>query len=432
MPRFETVRGMKDYIDNEARKIRYIELIFRNLVEKYGYSEIISPILEDFRLFALKGGEELRETMYVFKDKAGREVALRPEFTPSIARAYVESLQSMPKPVRVYYFGTVYRYDEPQYGRYREFRQAGVELIGDNSIISDIEIIDLLYNFYNEINISNNINIKLNNIAIFRRLMSYYGLEDNIQEHILHLIDKGKKDEAIDLLSHYIKEGDSTINLINNLLNIKVIDGNELRDAVDGLKRDFREFKIIEEDVKYLQRVTDLLSALNLNFKIDLGFVRGLAYYTGLIFEVTHPSVTFSIAGGGRYDKLIELYGGIPTPAIGFAIGVERTLLVTNLTNLQESNKIVMINLTDSEKLLTYSVKVASLLRSEGYTVVLNMKNQPLSKLIPYYASQNFKIAIIIGGNEFEKKEVTLRNLITKTQVTTSIDRLLESLKQML
>ncbi|TRM73356.1 histidine--tRNA ligase, partial [Sulfolobus sp. B5] len=119
-------------------------------------------------------------------------------------------------------------------------------------------------------------------------------------------------------------------------------------------------------------------------------------------------------------------------PAIGFAIGVERTLLVINLTNLQESNKIVIINLTDSDKLLAYSVKVASLLRSEGYTVVLNMKNQPLSKLIPYYASQNFKIAIIIGENEFEKRTVTLRNLITKTQVTTSIDRLLESLKQML
>ncbi|TRM73392.1 histidine--tRNA ligase, partial [Sulfolobus sp. E5] len=397
-----------------------------------GYSEIISPVLEDFKLFALKGGEELRETMYVFKDKAGREVALRPEFTPSVARAYVESLQSMPKPVRVYYFGTVYRYDEPQYGRYREFRQAGVELIGDNSILSDIEIIDLLYNFYDKINISQNINMKLNNIAIFRRLMSYYGLEDNIQEHLLHLIDKGKKDEAIDLLTHYIKEGDNTINLINNLLNIKGIDSNELRDVIEGLRRDFREFKIIEEDVKYLQRIADLLSALNFNFKIDLGFVRGLAYYTGIIFEVTHPSVTFSIAGGGRYDKLIELYGGIPTPAIGFAIGVERTLLVINLTNLQESNKIVIINLTDSDKLLAYSVKVASLLRSEGYTVVLNMKNQPLSKLIPYYASQNFKIAIIIGENEFEKRTVTLRNLITKTQVTTSIDRLLESLKQML
>ncbi|TRM73680.1 histidine--tRNA ligase, partial [Sulfolobus sp. B5] len=308
MPKFETVRGMKDYIDSEARKIRYIETIFRNLVEKYGYSEIISPVLEDFKLFALKGGEELRETMYVFKDKAGREVALRPEFTPSVARAYVESLQSMPKPVRVYYFGTVYRYDEPQYGRYREFRQAGVELIGDNSILSDIEIIDLLYNFYDKINISQNINMKLNNIAIFRRLMSYYGLEDNIQEHLLHLIDKGKKDEAIDLLTHYIKEGDNTINLINNLLNIKGIDSNELRDVIEGLRRDFREFKIIEEDVKYLQRIADLLSALNFNFKIDLGFVRGLAYYTGIIFEVTHPSVTFSIAGGGRYDKLIEAY----------------------------------------------------------------------------------------------------------------------------
>lgn len=428
MTKFEPVRGMRDYIGIDADKIRYIEFTFRNLVKKYGYVEIIPPIVEDFRLFALKGGEELRNTMYVFKDKANRELALRPELTPGVARAYIQNLQSLPKPIRLFYFGTVYRYDEPQFGRYREFRQAGVELIGDSSILADIEILDLLYNFYNKINLSDSIIIKINNIAILRKIMNNYNIDENLQEHILHLIDKNKVDEALGLLENNIKDI-NILNFVNNLLLRKNVKIDDLRDLIND---EYSNKLNIKNEIEYLIKISNLLLQLNIKFKVDLSFVRGLAYYTGLIFEVIHPSVSFSIAGGGRYDKLIELYGGLPSPAIGFAIGVERTLLVTNSFKLEEPMSIIIISLSESEDSITHSVMLARMLRDEGYKVVINTKSQPLSKLLPYYASQGFKIAIILGKQELEKKQVTIKNLIDKKQITTQMERVADAIKQML
>ncbi|MCY0849644.1 ATP phosphoribosyltransferase regulatory subunit, partial [Sulfuracidifex metallicus] len=152
MVSYEPMRGMEDYFDADSKIIRWIESNFRETVEKAGYKEAMTPIVEDFELFSLKGGEELRNTMYVFKDKGEREVALRPEITPSIVRLYLNSLQHYPKPLRIFYIGRVYRYDEPQQGRYREFRQAGVELLGSDSILADIEVLHLLENFYRKIN----------------------------------------------------------------------------------------------------------------------------------------------------------------------------------------------------------------------------------------------------------------------------------------
>ncbi|MEM1629769.1 MAG: histidine--tRNA ligase [Saccharolobus sp.] len=426
MIEFELVRGMRDYIGEEAEKIRYIESVFRNLVLKYGYMEIISPIVEEFRLFALKGGEELKQTMYVFKDKANRELALRPEITPSVARAYIQYLQSLPKPVRLFYFGTVYRYDEPQYGRYREFRQAGVELIGDSSIFSDIEILDLLYNFYHRLNLSNSIIIKINNIGIFRKIMNDYNIDEDTQEHILHLIDKNKIDEAINIISKKIDSNDVTES-IRKLLDKKNLTTNDLKELIE--EKDFIKLNIRDE-LLYLLKIANILSRLNINFKIDLGFVRGLAYYTRLIFEVLHPSVPFSIAGGGRYDKLIEIYGGLPAPAIGFAIGVERTLLVTKIMKNNEVTNIVIIVMSD--ELIPQAINIANILRREGYTVIINTKSQPLSKLLPHYASQNFKIAIIVGKQEFERNQVTIKNLQTKSQTTIPADNVVDALKQML
>ena len=403
MVAFELVRGMRDYIGEDAEKIRYIESVFRNLVLKYGYMEIISPIVEEFRLFALKGGEELKQTMYVFKDKANRELALRPEITPSVARAYIQYLQSLPKPVRLFYFGTVYRYDEPQYGRYREFRQAGVELIGDSSVFSDIEILDLLYNFYHRLNLSNSIIIKINNIGIFRKI-----------------------DEAINTISKKIDSNDVTES-IRKLLDKKNLTTNDLKELIE--EKDFIKLNI-KDEILYLLKIANILSRLNINFKIDLGFVRGLAYYTRLIFEVLHPSVPFSIAGGGRYDRLIEIYGGLPAPAIGFAIGVERTLLVTKIMKNNEVTNIVIIVMSD--ELIPQAINIANILRREGYTVIINTKSQPLSKLLPHYASQNFKIAIIVGKQEFERNQVTIKNLQTKSQTTIPADNVVDALKQML
>ena len=422
---YEPVRGMKDYYGDELYKMKAVENAFLKIVRLADYKEVETPIVEDFKLFALKGGEELRNTMYVFKDKADREIALRPEFTPSIVRFYLNSLQHLPKPLRLYYLGTVYRYDEPQFGRYREFRQAGIELLGSSSILADLEVLQIIIQVYRELNLLDKIQIKLNNIGIIRKILSKMGVNEEKQEHILHLIDKNRIDDALSELpkSEYI-------DLLTLILSINHLTENDFIKIKEEIDEKYKLENLTQEIEKILT-IESMIKSLGANSYINLGFVRGLAYYTGLIFEVVHPSVTFSIAGGGRYDNLVELYGGNPTPAVGFAIGIERTALV--LDNLQKNEiypKIGVIIL--SEEGIRYGMKIVDKLRSNNYVTVLNLKCTPVSKLIPLYAEEGFSHLIFIGKKELEEKSLTIKNLRTKDQVIVKEENLIDYLKQII
>jgi len=425
MVSYEPVRGMKDYYNDELYKIKIVENAFLKIVKLADYKEVETPIVEDFRLFALKGGEELRNTMYVFKDKANREIALRPEFTPSIVRFYLNSLQHLPKPIRLYYLGTVYRYDEPQFGRYREFRQAGIELLGSSNILADLEVLQIIIQIYRELNLLERIQIKLNNIGIIRKILSKMGVNEEKQEHILHLIDKNRIDDALSELpkSEYI-------DLLTLILNINHLTENDYVKLKEEIEEKYKVENLVQEIDKILT-IKNIITTLGVNSYVNLGFVRGLAYYTGLIFEVVHPSVPFSIAGGGRYDNLVELYGGNPTPAVGFAIGIERTALV--LDNLQKNEiypKISVIIL--SEDGLQYGISIIDKLRSNNYVAVLNLKCSPVSKLIPLYAEEGFSHLIFIGKKELEEKTLTIKNLRTKEQIIVKEENLIDYLKQII
>ncbi|MCI2415585.1 MAG: histidine--tRNA ligase [Candidatus Aramenus sp.] len=418
----EPPRGMRDLVFEEAQKIRYIEQLFRTHVELAGYNEAITPIVEEFELFSLKGGEEIRNTMYVFLDKAGRELALRPEITPSIVRLYLNSMQHIPKPVRLYYIGRVYRYDEPQQGRYREFRQAGIELLGSDSLYSDVEVLDLLYNFYKKLGIADEISIKINNIGIYRLLFRKYGIEDNLQEHLLHLIDKGKKDEALQILQDHVKDSagiDFATKLIRSEVKMENVDGLISSVSIKGLA----------EEVERIRKIVQVLGSLGVRLSVDLSFVRGLAYYTGVIFEVIHPKVNFSIAGGGRYDGLVEVYGGPRTPAIGFALGIERTSAVLDYERKSQP-QVVVIALDDS--VIDYALVITNLLREKGISTLFNVKEQQLGKLLMAYYEQNVKVALIIGTNEKSSQKVTIRDLSSRKQEVVGIGEILDRLRQIL
>jgi len=360
--------------------------------------------------------------MYVFKDKAEREVALRPEITPSIVRLYLNSMQHLPKPIRLYYIGRVYRYDEPQLGRFREFRQAGIEMLGSNSLLSDIEIIKILYDFYDKLGLSNSIVLKINNIGLYRSIFRKFNIEENVQEHLLHLIDKGKKDEGMQILTKYISQS-NVLNLINTLLysNLKM---DEIESEIQKLG-----IKCLDEEFNRFKKTITILNNLNIRYVIDLSFVRGLAYYTGLIFEITHPKVTFSIAGGGRYDNLVEIYGGIYTPAIGFAIGIERTsVLVKNES--YKSPQVVVIALDDS--VIDYALSILDTLRASDIIAIFNVKEQSLGKLLSSYYEQNVRYAIIVGNNEKISRKIVLKDLSSRSQEIVSLEELITHLRQIL
>ncbi len=423
---YEPLRGMRDYYGEEASKLAYLIREFSRLASLAGYQEIMVPVLEEFRLFALKGGEELRESMYVFQDKGGRTVAMRPEFTPGVVRAYLNSMQGHPKPVRLYYAGTVYRYDEPQMGRLREFRQAGVENIGINNIYIDLEIIDLLFSFYKNIGLSENIKLKIGNIGILRTILYKYNIHEDRQETILHLIDKGEVQKALSIMETEVKNSD-VIDFITTLLRVDEANAEDLRSLIDtansiGLNQ-------VSNEISYLERIARYTKELELPCVVSPSFVRGLAYYTGIIFEVVHRDFKLSLAGGGRYDNLIEAYGGRPTPAIGFAVGVERTALVSKIQN--ERDRKAVIFLVD-EDLVKEGIQVASELRRAGITCVLNTKEAPLSKLIPQYASQGYNVALILGKKEKSEGKVTVKWLVSRTQETVERERVVDYLSKII
>ncbi|MGC9104842.1 MAG: histidine--tRNA ligase [Thermoprotei archaeon] len=413
------VRGMRDLFGEDLEKVEYIKEVFERKARLYGYSKIELPVVEYFKLFEVKSGEEIRESMYTFLDKAGRELALRPEMTPGTVRAYIEHFQHLPKPVRLYYYGTVYRYDEPQFGRYREFRQAGVEMIGSQGLAADLEVIHLLASIYEELGLIDRIKLKLNNIGIYRKLFQCANIEERQQEHLLHLIDKNKTEEALKIV-----QNTRIYEVLATLLDRKEEEAVSSSEEI-GCS--------IKEELDYVKNVVDLLKGEVPGAYYNVGFVRGLAYYTGIIFEVEHPSVPFSIAGGGRYDGLVEVYGAAHTPALGFAIGVERTALVLEKSRQgkEELNKAVILLMSQDKRAYEVAIHMLRAFHEIGVKANFSLKSSTsISKLIPDFLKEGYTHLVIVGLREVSGGFVTVKNLLTKQQYEIRYPLDPESLKQ--
>ncbi|MEM1982617.1 MAG: histidine--tRNA ligase [Sulfolobales archaeon] len=407
----EPVRGLRDILPPESESLRVIISKFVDVVRSYGYSEVIPPTIELFELFAAKSGPEISRSMYVFRDKAGREVCLRPELTASVVRMYIKSLLAEPKPVKLFYVGNAFRYEEPQLGRYREFYQMGVELIGDSSVYSDLELFLILRDYYKSLGLKE-YSIKISDVGILRGLFTDWGINEDTQDLILHYMDKKLYDEALKILSKYDK---ADLKLFNEITKVRTEDPEEILEISKTLKLPDE----VNERIRRLHEISSFMNSLNVGkFVIDLSFARGLAYYTGLIFEVAVPNLSISIGGGGRYDNLVELYGGPPTPSTGFALGVERTYLALKelgLTNsLSNDNKVMLISLVND---YVYVDRVASVLRYSGYVTNVRFTGKgKLGELIGLASRRGYKYVVLIGEKELKHLKVTVKNLITKWQ----------------
>ncbi|MEM4034098.1 MAG: histidine--tRNA ligase, partial [Sulfolobales archaeon] len=407
----EPVRGLRDVLPPESEVFRVLVNKFVSVVRSYGYQEVIPPTIELFELFATKSGPEISRSMYVFKDKAGREVCLRPELTASVVRIYIRSLLAEVKPIKLFYVGNAFRYEEPQLGRYREFTQVGVELIGDDSIYSDIELFLILRDYYRSLGLKEYL-IKINDVGILRGLFNLWGINEDTQDLILHYMDKGLFDNATSLIRNNTK---ADLGLFNELTSIKTEEPEDL--IVKSSSINLPEG--ISERVRRLYEVTSIIKRLGINkVLIDLSFARGLAYYTGLIFEITVPNLNISIGGGGRYDKLVELYGGPPTPATGFALGVERTYLaLKNLgltENLLNDVKVMIISLVND---YVYVDKVATSLRSLNYiTNVRFVSKGRLGDLLGVASRKGYRYVVVIGEKEVSTGKVSVKDLLNRRQ----------------
>jgi len=424
MPTFQPVRGMRDILGEEAQDFTCIINNARETASLYGYREVITPHVEPLELLSAKSGEEIRQRMFIFKDLGDRLVALRPEFTASIARLATTSLKNEPKPLRIFSTGTVYRYDEPQRGRYREFWQSNFELIGSTKPEADAEIILLTNNLMKTLGLQGYA-FKIGHIGVIRGILSQDGVDEKTQNGVLQRMDKKEYVEALKLV-----ESDKCRVMLEGLIAIK---GNDWLDVVEQLQSYVAGYEKAKTAVENLAEVFKLVTeSADLTLIVEPAFARGLEYYTGMIFEIYIPGLDIALGGGGRYDKLVESFGGESIPAIGCAHGIDRVaiaLQTQKITLAAKAEKKVVV-LPINEGMRSEALKIAQKLRVAGVTAEFEVMGRKMTKALEDADKRKVDFAVIVGEQELKEGTIVLKDLTSRQQNTISIDKLIERIKK--
>ncbi len=401
-------RGTKDYLPKENEERRFVIEKLRRVFELYGYGEVVTPAFEHLELLVAKAGEDVVDQIYWFKDKGGRKLGLRFELTTPIARIVAEN-PSLSKPIRFYYIQPVWRYEEPQKGRLREFWQAGIELIGVPDVSADAEVIAVLVNSLRETGLRNYA-VHVNNRLLAESLLAWAHVPPDSLGAALRVIDKLEK-RGIQYVADELSKLSMQPDRIPKLLEL--LTSNDVAQI--------EELSLIPEARESLTSLNSLISELENAYgitkcvKLDLSVVRGLDYYTSLVYEVRTPAAgeLGSIAGGGRYDDLIRLVGGPQLPATGMAIGIER--LIESLRNegvlpLQHKRRGVIV-IPVEQKYRYNAISIAEKLRSDGITAVVELSSRKLSTALEAADRHGFRYALIVGKAEVEGGFITVKDL---------------------
>jgi histidyl-tRNA synthetase len=423
MPAFQPVRGMRDLVGEETQAFTYIIGKARETASLYGYKEVITPHVEPLELLSAKSGEEIRQRMFIFKDLGDRLVALRPEFTASIARLATTSFRNEPKPLRMFSVGTVYRYDEPQRGRYREFWQSNFELMGSAKPEADAEIVLITNNLMKSLGL-HGYAFKIGHIGVIRGILSQDGVDEKTQNKVLQLMDKKEFDAALKIV-----ESEKCRAMLKGLIEIR---GNDWLDIVEQLQSYVASYEKAKVAVENLSEVLKLINeSADISIAVEPAFARGLEYYTGMIFEIYIPGLEIALGGGGRYDKLIEAFGGEPTPAIGCAHGIDRVAIALQTQKIAfEANagkKVVVLPITEAMK--SEALKIAQQLRAAGVTVEFEVMGRKMAKALEDADKRKVDFAVIVGERELKEGTVVLKDLANRQQNIISIDKLIEKIK---
>lgn len=430
MKTYDTIRGMRDFLPEDLAKRRLIEKKVRNCFRLYGYEEIETPIIESFDLITAKVGDEIRHRMYAFKDHGGRKVAMRPEMTASVARLVSKKLRSKIKPLRLGYIANCFRYDNPQSGRYREFWQAGFELLGSDRNEADAEMIivfnDLMKSFGFQ-----NFTIKIGNVGIIRELLNAEAIEEKDQNLIMGLLDKRRVTKALNLLNEK-RVSEECKSIFKRLLALK---GSEWTTITKKGKEILNDYSMALNAVKSLEEIVRLSQegGVTSNILIDLGFSRGLEYYTGMIFEVFVPNLKIALGGGGRYDKLVELFGGEPTPAVGCSPGIDRIVLAMEKEEMfrkKETSPVEVLIVPIDKVLVGETLKIATILRSEKVSAQVEISGRKLGSALSHADKIRVPIVIIVGSREMDEGFVIIRNMRSKMQRAIPVTSVIKEIKK--
>ena len=424
---FKTVRGMRDLLPIDAERMRHVEQVSREISKLYGYEEIITPVLESYDLLAAKTSEEIRERMYTFKDLGGRKVALRPEFTASVARLVASKLRNEPKPMRLFSVGSLYRYDEPQYGRFREFWQANYELFGSTRPEADAEILILTNDLLKRLELQN-YRFKIGHTEILRGILNQEGLDEGKQNSVRQLLDKKSWEEALAIA----RDADVSQKCLTTLERLFETKGEDAFQVLESVKETVQEYESAVAAVENLWKILELVkdSGAQLEVMVEAGFARGLEYYTGMIFEPYVPEVDVALGGGGRYDKLIQLFGGEPIPAVGVAQGIDRIVLALKKQEVSPKTAkercVVVISVKNES--MGKALELSDVLRKSGLPVEVAVMGRSISRALADADRRGVAYAVIVGPEELKYEKVVLREMKKSEQRTVEISNLTQEI----
>jgi histidyl-tRNA synthetase len=413
--------GTSDILPEEQPYWRYIEREVVRISQLYGYERIDVPAFEDTQLFTRSVGEEtdiVRKEMYTFEDRGGNRVTLRPEGTAPVCRAYLEhGLHNWPQPVKLYYVASIFRYERPQAGRYRQHYQFGYEAIGDDDPALDAEVIDMAWKFLLSLGLQR-LTLNLNSIGCKKCRPNYVAaLKDFYSKPLKALANS---------VPQFILCSNCKSRLKRNplrLLDCK----NDVCQTIATAAPKSTDY-LCPECEEHFSRLNRYLELLDLPFVINHCLVRGLDYYTRTVFEIQpeEEGAQSTLGGGGRYDDLIEELGGKPTPAIGFAAGIERIIL-----NLKKQG-VPVPALPRPQVFIAYvgdeakdeAIKLVSMLRQNGIGVIEALGSKSLKAQLRQANTLGVHYAVIIGEQELKTDTVILRDMTTAQQKTIPISEL--------
>ena len=401
-------KGTKDILPDEVYKWQYIESKIKDIFENAGMKEIRVPVFEHTELFSRGVGETtdvVQKEMYTFEDKGGRSITLRPEGTAGVVRSYIENgMASQPTPITLWYEMAMYRYENVQKGRLREFRQIGTEIFGTSSYLADVECIMLGVKIFKELNIPN-IKLNLNSIGCPECRRKYQeALREFIRPNLEKYCDTCKTRFAknpmriLDCKEKKCKEMNQGAPIILNYLC------DDCREHFDKVKK--------------------MLTDLGVDFEIDAGIVRGLDYYTRTVFEFVSEDDGLTVLGGGRYDGLVKEVGGQDTPAVGFAMGAERLLEVFERYNKDVVKPKVMDLYVANigEKANEFATELVLKLRDKGVFVEKDICERSLKAQFKYADKNNAKFVLTLGDDEVETKKAKIKNMQSGEEIEVELN----------
>jgi len=421
---YQPLKGFREFTDEAmASRNRVIEIL-KGVPQRFGFREIDIPSIEPLEIFKLKSGDEIVQQTFSFVDKGGREVTLIPETTPTVARLVASASKARQMPIKWYSFTKLWRYEEPQSGRFREFYQLNVDTFGSPDVRADAELIAVAAGILKALGLSPDVRIHISDRRLIDGYLDHVKAQD--KRAVMRILDKRDKissDEMKEMLSSTGLSRD-VVETLCSLISIKggIDDRLPEVESILGQSDATRRMSALSEMIEWYE-VPEVC-------ELDLGIVRGLDYYTSFIMEAHDIRGEYrALFGGGRYDELVSLFGGPSTPAVGFAIGDAILEILMRRAGTWDQGPLrtdCMVAVTD-DSMYMHAVRLASRLREKGMIVETDLMRKKLARQLSYASAINARWVIIVGPREWSEKKVTLRNMKTGEQRSLTIDEAIDN-----